>query len=580
MEITFELVLVCVVLTGLILTLIKGWVAPAIAFVCAMAVFVFTGLITPKEMLVHLANETVVTLILLLQVTSVVERTPFIPWLSFRIFDRKSEVKSQAKLAGLTILLSSVLNNTAIVASFMGAVKGNRYFSPSKFLIPLSYAAIIGGCLTLIGTSTNLVVNSFVVNAGFKPIGFFDFIYVGLPIALLAIVILVFVTPRLLPDYGSNKSQSASQYFVEARVKKGSRLIGRSVQDNGFRNLSSLFLAEIIRENRLISPVNPDEMIQEGDALVFTGDVRQIQELNQFDGLTLVLDLDPKLMSNLKEVVVANNSTLIGQTIKNAQFRTRFDAAVVGVRRGDEKLSGKIGNIELQAGDNLILAAGKEFNRHMNLRRNFYMVGSISTSDYLSWKEGWLIISLFVAGIILAATEVVSLFKVVLALLLIFMGLRFLRIRDMRNNSNFDLLIMIGCSIGMAQIMSKYGIDTLISNSILGIFGTESPRLALAGVYIATALITEIVTNNAAAALLFPVALATAQTMGVSPVPFFMALAYGASASFLTPIGYQTNTMVYSLGRYKFTDYFIPGLIFNVLFAVLCIWLVPYFFPF
>jgi len=573
------LLIICVLLL-LVAMLVFTRVPPALPFVGACAIFLFAGMIPAKELLESYANETLVTLLLLLQVSSVVEKTYFIPMLSRTLFKPGSLKRAILRLSAFSLIASSHLNNTAIVASLMGPVKTNRYYAPSKLLIPLSYSAIMGGVLTLIGTSTNLIVNSFMVKEGLDPIGFYDFVYIGAPLALIGVGYLIFVLPKLLPKHQLDRDEPDGDYFLEAVVSPVSRLVGKSVGANGLRQMENLFLAEVIRRERLISPVTPDEVLQAGDILVFTGDIAQIQELRKFDGLVLHEGSDDLLKTNLQEVVVKHNAPMLGRKIKDAQFRTKFDAAVVAIRRGEGQLPGQIGQMVLQPGDNLVLAVGTEFAKHANLKRNFILVNPIKPHGQFNQNESWLSVVLFVLGIALAAFQVLSLFKVMVGLMFAYMALGYLPMNNLKNNLNISLLLMIGSSLAISEVLSTYGVAAQISEGIVNLFGQNSAWGALIGVYIATVIVTELVTNNAAAALLFPIALATANQLGVSPMPFVMAIAYAASASFLTPIGYQTNTMVYSLGKYRFSDYFKGGLGLSLLYAVVVLAMLPFVFPF
>jgi di/tricarboxylate transporter len=575
-----EIYLIVGVLGLLVALLITNRFNPALLFVVAVSAYMFAGFIPAEDMLGYFANPTLITLLLLLHVSSAVEKTSFIPQLSRQVFSQKSLRFSILRMAGFSLLLSSYLNNTAVVASLMGVVRNNKHWAPSKLLIPLSYAAIMGGVITLIGTSTNLIVNSFVIKAGLPGIKFFDFAYIGIPLAIVGMFYLIFVLPRLLPDHGTEEKRPQPDYFIEAVVSPSSRLIGRTIAVNGFRQMDHLFLAEIVRGDRMISPVTPDEFIQPDDTLVFTGDIAQIQELRKFDGLELHEQTEDILRTNLQEVVVKHNAPIIGRRVKDAQFRTKFDAVVVAVRRGDAKLSGKIGQIILQPGDSLVLAVGKEYRRHDNLRRNFIQVSDVEAVETLTPRQSWMVVGLFVAGIVLAAMEVLPLFQVMVILLLLFLALGFLQVKNLQNNLNVSLLLLIGSSLGISQVISDYGIAGEVGQGLVGLFGGDSPFGALIGIYVATVLTTELITNNAAAALIFPIALSTAQELGVEPMPFIMAIAFAASASFLTPIGYQTNTMVFAVGEYKFTDYFVAGAGLSLLYGVVVTSLIPYFFPF
>ncbi len=575
-----EAYLILGLLALLFIGLITNKVRPELLFVLAAAICLFAGWIKPEKLLAKYSNETLVGLILLLQVSTVLERTHLLPLFSRTIIRKGSFSATMFRLTSITALLSSMLNNTAVVAAFMGIIKQNRHFAPSKLLIPLSYAAIVGGVMTLVGTSTNLIVNSFVVEAGLPSLGLFDFIWVGLPLAALIILYLVVAGRWFLPKQELEEANQQGDFFLEADVVQGSRLAGKSVAANGMRQMDYLFLAEIVRGDRLISPVTPEEIVYEGDSLVFTGDISQIQELLKYDGLELHSGIHAILRSNLQEVVVRHNAPIIGQQVKEAQFRTKFDAVIVAVRRGDNQLPGKIGELVLQPGDNLVLAVGNEFEKHENIRRNFVFLSEVELEDLLPPSQSWMAVAIFLGGIAVSAFGLLPLFQSMLLALFAMLGLGFVRIKHLKNSLNLGLLLMIGSSLGLAEVMTNYGADKVISDAILAITGSDSPQWALAGVFLATLFVTELITNNAAAALMFPIALATSQAMGLSYLPFVMAVAYGASASFLTPVGYQTNMMVFTLGKYRFTDFIKIGLGVSILYSIVVIWLLPQVFPF
>lgn len=572
--------IISVVLVMLVVLLISTRINAALLFVGAVCICLFAGLIESKELLECYANETLITLLILLQISSVVERTVFVPLLSKQIFSSKNPRLTLLKLSSFSLLLSSHLNNTAVVASLMGVVRNNQVLAPSKLLIPLSYASIMGGILTLIGTSTNLIINSFVIDRDLPSLQFYDFFFVGAPLAVLGLIYLVWILPRLLPDHGVKQTNQNGEYFVEAKVSARSKLIGKTVEENGLRNMDHLFLAEVVRKEGLISPVTPDEQIREGDSLVFTGDINEIQDLRKFEGLTIQDKFDDILKSNLQEVVIRHNAPIIGQRVKDSQFRTKFDAVIVAIRRGTERLSGKIGAMTLLPGDNLVLAVGTEFEKHRNLRRNFIFVSPVEANAAYKHSESNIIGGSFLGAILLVALGWVSLFKVMLGLMLVYLALGYLKVKNLKNNLNLSLLLMIGSSLGLSAVMRNHGVAEDVGQFMLQVFGMETPITALIGVYVATVIITELITNNAAAALMFPIAWSTAEQLGADPMPFIMAIAYAASASFLTPIGYQTNTMVFSVGNYAFTDYFKGGIVLSVVYGIIVVSLVPYFFPF
>ncbi|WP_345969917.1 SLC13 family permease [Sulfurimonas sp. HSL1-6] len=566
-------------LGGLIALLIRGTFRPGVLFFGLLMLYYLTGLIETKAMLHNFVNPSLIVLVLLIVISSVIERTAVVEWLSHAVFS-PNRFASMLRLTGLTSLFSAFLNNTAVVASMMSMVKNNKHVAPSKAMIPLSYAAIFGGTMTLIGTSTNLIVNGFVVDAGLTPLSLFDFIYVGLPLAVAGGLFLSLFGSKLLPTYAAKGRAQEERYFLEARVGSDSPLVGKTIQENGLRSMEQLFLAEVMRGDRLISPVTPREVLQAGDVLIFTGNMRDVQELNRFKGLAIFDNKRCPLQDNLTEVVVSHESALVGCTIKTAEFRTKFDAAVVAVRRGSEKLSGKLGNIELQAGDTLLLTAGEDFSKRENLKKNFYFVSNLSLNHKFDTKTSLLILGLFLGAIVLSATGVLPFLKGLFILLGLFIIFKYLSLRDVKMTFPFELVLIIGSALGIAQVLMNSGVAEMLGNGIkeatgsMGIYGT------FAAVYLMTFLLTEIITNNAAAALSFPVAYATATALGADPMPFIMAVAYGASASFMSPYGYQTNLMVYGPGGYKFADFVRIGLPVSVLYSALVLALVPIFFPF
>jgi len=554
---------------------------PAFLFAAALFVFFLTGMISAGELLAQFINPALVTLILVMQAVAVVEKTPLTTWMSRAVFDFSSLRRSLARLCLSIFPLSAFMNNTAVVASFLGPLKNNGHFPPSKLLLPLSYAAILGGTVTLIGTSTNLIVNGLALEAGMKGLGIFQFAYVGIPLCLGGFIYIVFFSDKLLPANEVSAKIGRGNYFLEARVLDNSAHIGKSVAANKFRNLQSLFLAELIRNDRLLSPVSPEEIIQAGDILVFVGDVHKVNDISKFDRLAIFKEENISLLrKNLREVVLSHTSSLLGKKVKTADFRAKFDAAVVAVRRGSKKLSGKIGSIHLEAGDTLLLAVGPDFGKREPLKNNFYLISKVHLQKQLSMNSSALAVTLFTASILAGALNLLPLLNSLAILLFIYILLGFFRFEDMRNNANLDIIVLVGSALGISKVMLDSGASAIIARSVLFFFKDSGAFANLAGIYLLTALLTQFVTNNAAAALAFPLAYSTAVSLQVNPLPFVMAVAYGASASFLTPQGYQTNLMVYGPGNYKFSDFLKAGLPLIVIYSAITLALLPVFFKF
>jgi di/tricarboxylate transporter len=574
---TAYLVLGSIVL--LLALLIHGRVSPAILFASWAGGYHLLGLASQQALLTSFSNPALATLILLLLVSLALERSPLLDQLSDALLKGRTSLAT-LRLSSFACLISAFMNNTAVVGALLGTVARQRRHPASKLLIPLSYASILGGVTTLVGTSTNLVVNSFVVDAGLPPLHMFQFTWVGLPVAVACIAVMA-LSSRLLPANASSESEARSTYFLEARVADGSPMIGRSIEDNRLRNLEGLFLLEIEREGRLISPVGPGELLHAGDILVFTGEVARVQALQRFAGLEVFgAGADALLKSNLVEVVLSNESDLANKTLREVDFRTMFDAGVVGIRRGDKRLTGQLGRIPLRVGDSLLLAAGADFFQHRNLDRNFHLLNGSGLRPRLGPLQSTAALSGFALVIALAAFGVLPLFGGLLLLLAALLGSGLLTLGEMRRRFPFELLVVIGSALAIAGVVERSGAAEVMAGWMRALFDGHGVYAALAGVYLITLVLTEVVTNNAAAALAFPIALGTARAFGADPTPFVMVVAYGASAGFLVPFGYQTHLMVYSAGRYRMRDFLRAGLPVSITYSVMVLALVPLVFPF
>lgn len=564
----------------LIILLAKSAIRPLYLFGGALAFFYFLGLISTENLLGNFVNEGLVTLVLLLLISTVLENTVFIRQNSGFLFLKNKYRFSLFRITSIASFLSAFLNNTAVVAVMMGVINRQKHEVTSKYLMPLSYAAILGGTVTLIGTSTNLIINSFVIREGMPPLGMFDFAPIGIALVVGGFIYMLLLSPKLLPEIPVDDAEDKLAYFIEAKVSKKSALIGRSVRENRFRNMRELFLAEIVRDDRLISPVAPSEVIEAEDVLVFTGNVQDIEELNNFDGLTIFEEKSRVLRSNLVEAVVSHLSTLLGQKIKEANFRSKFNASIVAVRRGNQPLRGKIGEIRIEAGDQLILSVGQDFKTRGNIENNFYLISNVDKCNFLSIRESTIAILLFVGGILASALGVLSLFKAMLLVLIIYIGLKWTRLKQLQLHFPFELIVIIGSALGIAEVMIFSGAASILVDFITLLFQDMGSYGYLIAIYLLTMILTEVITNNAAAALMFPVAYMTAQSHGIDVMPFIMAVAYGASASFITPYGYQTNLMVYSAGRYRFSDYVRYGIPMSMIYSLIVILMLPRIFPF
>ncbi|QZO14613.1 SLC13 family permease [Pseudoalteromonas piscicida] len=570
-----------VILTGIMLALVVCLFATRInaawLFTGAIATSYLTGLIDLESMLVNYANPSLITLVLLILVSIAIEKTTLVKKLAHSMA-QGSLAKAVIKLGLSTAFLSSFTNNTAVVASLITTVKESKTHAPSKLLLPLSYTAILGGTLTLIGTSTNLIVNGFAVEAGMAPLGFFDFTLVGLAVLSVGLLTIT-VMLKYLPDNGKNNDEVVP-FYLEGKVEPSSKLVGRTVEENGLRDLKDLFLAEIIRGERRICAVTPQQEILAGDVLLFVGDINSVPLLQRFDGLKIVHDKHEKDVEHLVEVVVSQSSRFLGKTIKEIRFREQFHAAIIAIRRGHDRLQGGIGQVELQAGDSLILAPSSDFYALPNLKREFVYISGLDLQTHLSRNKSNTVLASFATVVGLSIFGVVPLVKGLIVLLAALVVLGTIKVPEMKRRFPIELVAIVGSAIGLAKLMIETGLAAEISSSLLWLLGDFGPYGAFIAIFVMTVIFTELITNNAAAALSFPVAYALASGFGVNPLPFVMAVAFGASASFISPFGYQTNLMVYSAGNYRIRDYVTMGLPLSLIYSATVLTVIPFVFPF
>lgn len=560
-------------------------------FLGALAVLMLGGILDTETALAGFSNPGMITVGVLYVVVAGLQQTGGLDGVSRAMLGMPTgTTQALVRLVVPVVSLSAFLNNTPLVAMFIPVVSDwcrKLRISPSKLMIPLSYAAIMGGMCTLIGTSTNLVVNGLLISETDSPgLRMFDITPVGVPSAIAGTLMLILAQRWLLPARkpAITETDDPREYTVEMVVEDNSPLAGRTVEQAGLRHLPGLFLTEIQRGEQLLTVVNPHEVLRDRDQLVFVGMVDSIVDLNQIRGLQPATDqvfkLDsPREERSLIEAVVSNTCPMVGVTIRQGQFRSRYGAVVLAVGRNGERLPGKIGDIRLRPGDTLLLEAHPSFLEERRASRDFYLLSPVPNSDPLRHNKAPIAFGILLLMVALAtfgwmdmlhAASLAAVLMVVTGCCSFQQGFRAI---------DWSVLLVVAAALSLGKALEVTGAAEAFSMSVLGLAG-NNPWLALAVIYGVTTLLTEVITNNAAAAVVFPIALSIAQNLGVSFLPFVVAIMIGASASFSTPIGYQTNLMVYGPGGYKFMDFMRIGVPFNLLFWGMAVLLVPQVFPF
>jgi di/tricarboxylate transporter len=472
------------------------------------------------------------------------------------------------RLCAMAAGMSAVLPNTPLVALSAPRVVtwARRSGRPaSRYLMPLSFAAVLGGVITVIGTSTNLVVSDLLRATGDDPLGVFEITAVGLPVALVGLVVLVVLAPVLLPDRRpitdttSPTAGNASRYTVAVRVQADGPLVGRRVEEAGLRHLHGVFLAGI-EVDGTIRPASPDTLLAGHETLYFVGDVTDVLDLDEIDGLASAervhaIDAGDRPDSQLYEVVVSEGSDLVGNTLRNAGFRARYGAAVLAIRRHHDEVPGKLGTLPLRAGDVLLVLGSPEFARHGGASSDFSVVASRSEPPPVRRRGAGIVLVAIVAMVALAVGGVFTLMESALAAAVALVVTRVLSPAEARRSVNLNVVLTIAVSISLGTAVAASGLADEIARLLGAVgdpFGTWGQVLA---VLLATIVLTELLSNTAAAALMFPVAVQTALAADLDPRSMAVVVLIGASCSFLSPIGYQTNLMVHSLGGYRFTDF-------------------------
>ena len=577
--------------------LASGIASPVGVLFAALAILMsaaaLTGsdqLLDPTQAVQGFGSTGMITVGLLFVVAAGLTRTGAVSLIANPLLGKANGLRSaQWRMLTPVAGLSAFLNNTPIVALFLPVVDdlARRLQLPaSRLYLPLSYAAILGGTCTLIGTSTNLIVNDLLAQRpGGSSLALFDLAWVGVPATLIGLAYLLGASAWLLPDRSDALAERLDprRYTVEVEVVADGALVDRSIEAAGLRHLPGLFLVEIERNAQLIPAVGPDEILKGGDRLVFAGVLESVVDLHKMRGLKpatdAIEDLDePRHERCLVEAVVAEACPLVGRSIRAGRFRERYQAAVIAVARGGRALTGKLGDIVLRPGDTLLLETHPSFIERQRDARDFYLVSGVEDSAPPQHDKAWIALPILAMMVILASTPWVSMLNAALLAAIALIATRCMDLREALANVDWNVLLVIGAAIGVGQAMDNSGAAAAIGTQVMTLTAGQ-PLLTLIAIYLLTSLATELITNNAAAVLIFPVAMAAAESLGVSATPFVIAIMIAASAAFATPIGYQTNLMVYGPGGYRFSDYVRFGLPLNIIVMGVALLIIPRVWP-
>lgn len=607
---TLSAYIAIVVVILMIIALLKELMRPGLVLFTAVVIFMVTNIISSDEALSGFSNKGMITVGILFLVSEGFKQTGALSKLASVLLPKKRAPIPRLILR-LTLPIAGVsafLNNTPMVIIFAPMLKkwAEKMSLPSqKFLIPLSYATIFGGTCTLIGTSTNLVVHGMMLDRGLDGFGFFELAKVGLFIAFFGFIYLNVFSNRLLPGEVIPRHSFPNdirEYYFDVILPEGSSLIGREIEKRRLPGLSEFVVKTVIREGKHIRISNTPFEILDGDELILAGKSEDIGFLTQQGGIALkCLDSTDSnfLNQNLKlvEVVVAPRFPGIQKTIEEFDFRGHYNAVVMAIHRNGERITTNMQNVELKTGDNLMLLTTDDFTKYWGESRVFYMASEVGDMDSSKdrWKR-WLAVAITLMMVIGATlggqikefldsrgadwnVELDMFFFAAVAMVLM-ASMKIFAAKKYTKPINWDVLITVASAFGISRALQNSGVADIVAHSVINFSKNMGPIGVLAAIFIITNIFTEIITNNAAAALSFPIALSAATQLGVDPKPFFVAIAIAASCSFSTPIGYQTNLIVQSIGNYKFGDYWKIGLPLNFLAFIISMLVIPIFWSF
>lgn len=560
-----------------------------------MTILMVSGIISVDEGVSGFSNDATVTIAAMFVISGALIKTGFAEMMSTYLIDL---FKKRGFWGGIVIMMvmvaaaSAFVNNTPIVAVFLPVmlkVGDELNISGSKLLMPLSFAAIFGGTTTLIGTSTNILVSSIAKSRGLEPFGMFEFTELGLVFLALGISYMVFIGIRMIPERRKKEDLTGSfelrEFISEVVILPEAKSIGMAIKDSPLIKDTGISIIEIHRTNKDVILPRAGTVLNEGDVLVVTGDLDKIKALQETNEVTW--KHESKLMDTdiatgdimLIEAIISSNSFLIGRTLKSSNFRNRYRGMAIGLRHRGRSITSKIGTTRLQAGDALLIEVRKDNFANFNESNDFVFINRIQVNTF---KREKMIPSLVVlAGVVtVAALGITSIVVSSIAGAVLLVLMRTITLEEAYKAIDWRVIFLLAGAITLGIALDKTGATMLFSNGIISAIGPDNPYLLISTFYFITFVLTSIMSNTATVALIAPIAIFTSESLGLDSRPLLIAVMFAASADFMTPIGYQTNTMIYSAGRYKFMDFVKIGTPLDVIFWITATLLIPVLFPF
>ncbi len=561
-----------------------------VVLIAAVTLLFATGILDGAEAFAGLSNPGVLTIAVLYVVVAGLEATGGNTLIAERFLGRpRSVTGALTKMMFPVTFVSAFMNNTPVVAMFLPVVNDwakQHRISVSKLMIPLSYAAVLSGTVTIISTATNLLVNGMLIKHSYPPMGMFELTWIGIPITIIGTLFVIVFNRWLLPDRQAANAQfgDPKEYSVEMMVDPSSPLVGKTIEQAGLRQLPNAYLAQIERDGDILPAVGPQEVLKADDRLIFFGVVDAVVDLQKLRGLKPATDqifkLDsPRIRRCLIEAVVSDRCPGVGQTIREGRFRSNYNAAVIAVARSGERIRGKIGDIRLHSGDNLLLEAHPSFIEQHRNSGHFHLVSQVANSTPIRHERAMLSIAILVGMICLSSFWEVSLLKAGMLAGGVMLVTRCCTSRMARESVEWNVILSMSAAFALGTAVEVSGLAGAIAETITTT-AAGSPMKTLIAIYAGTLILTELVTHSAAVLLLFPIAMNAASNLGIHYMPFVAAVTVAGALGFAAPFGYQTHMMVYGPGGYKFRDFLRIGIPLDIVCGATAVLLIPYVLPF